>query len=108
MSEEDSKRSFYVNLPAWLERVDFFRKAIDYLESEDCAPGGLAAEARNKIAEAVELIAAAAEGNDKDKQDKAENLVHEIMQAFFAMLDYCYNKYAGPRMRQSGQGGGKT
>jgi len=104
MSEEGGKGSFYVNLPLWLERVDFFRKAIDYLESEDCASGNLVAEARKKIDEAVELIAAAAKDNDKDKQDKVEGLVHDIMQAFFAMLDSCYDKYAGSRAR----GGGKA
>jgi len=108
VSETSSDNSFYINLPKWLAYADWFRKAIDYLESEDCTSGDLAAEARKKIGEAVELMAAAVEDNDKDKQEKAKNLIHEVMQAFFSMLDYCYNKYAGPRMRQSSQGGGKA
>lgn len=91
-----------------LARVIWFRNAIDYLESEGCASGDLVAGARKKIAEAVELIAA----HDKDKQDKVKDLTREIMQAFFAMLDNCYNKYAGPRMSQmsesSGRGGGRS
>lgn len=91
-----------------LARVIWFRNAIDYLESEDCASGDLVAEARKKIAEAVELIAA----HDKDKQDKVKDLTREIAQAFFAMLDNCYNKYAGPRVSQisksSGWGGDKA
>ena len=98
MSEKDSERSFYINWPALLARVDFFRKAIDYLEAEGCTSGDLAAEAKKKIAEASELIIAATEGHDKEKQNKAEDLVNEVMQAFFAMLDYCFDKYAGSRV----------
>jgi pyrroloquinoline quinone (PQQ) biosynthesis protein C len=100
MSEKDSERSFYINWPALLARVDFFKKAIDYLEAEDCASEDLAAEAKKKIAEASELIIAATEDHDKEKQNKAEDLVNEVMHMFFAMLDNCYNKYAGPRMSQ--------
>ena len=95
MSEKDSERSFYINWPALLARVDFFKKAIDYLEAEDCASGDLAAEAKKKIAEASELIIAATEDHDKEKQNKAEDLVNEVMQAFFAMLDKCFDKYVG-------------
>jgi len=100
MSEKDSERSFYINWPAFLARVDFFRKAIDYLEAEGCASGDLVTEARKKMGEAIELITAAAGDHDKEKQNKAEDLINEVMQAFFAMLDNCYNKYAGPRMSQ--------
>jgi len=98
MSEKDSERSFYINWPALLARVDWFKKAIDYLEAEGCTSGDLAAEAKKKIAEASELIIAATEDHDKEKQNKAEDLVNEVMHAFFAMLDNCYNKYAGSRV----------
>jgi len=98
MSEKDSERSFYINWPALLARVDWFKKAIDYLEAEGCASGDLAAEAKKKIAEASELIIAATEDHDKEKQNKAEDLVNEVMHVFFAMLDNCYNKYAGSRV----------
>jgi len=98
MSEKDSERSFYINWPALLAHVNWFGKAIDYLEAEGCASGDLAAEAKKKIAEASELIIAAAEDHDKEKQNKAEDLVNEVMHAFFAMLDNCYNKYAGSRV----------
>jgi len=108
VSEASSGRQSHADWSRQLAYVDWFRRVIDYLESEDCTSGDLAAKAREKIGEAVELMAAAVEGNDKDKQEKVEGLVNEIKQAFFAMLDYCYNKYAGPRMRQLGQGGGKA
>ena len=108
MSEASSGRQSHADWSRQLAYVDWFRRVIDYLESEDCTSWDLAAKAREKIAEAAELIAAAVEGNDKDKQEKVEGLVNEIKQAFFAMLDYCYNKYAGPRMRQLSQGGGKA
>ena len=98
MSEKDSGKSFYINWPALLARVDFFRKAIDYLETEGCTSGDLAAEAKKKIAEAVELITTATEDHDKEKQNKAEDLINEVMHEFFAMLDNCYNKYAGSRV----------
>ena len=98
MSSTPSDRSSYADWPTQLVYVNWFRKAIDYLESEDCVSGNLVAEARKKIDEAVELITAIAEGNDKDKQDKAKDLINEIKQAFFAMLDKCYNKYAGSRV----------
>ena len=99
MSEEDSEKSFYIDWPTWLISVNWFGKAIDYLESEGCASGDLVAEARKKIAEASELIIAATEDHDKDKQDRAKGLVHEITQMFFKMLDNCYDKYAGSRVR---------
>jgi pyrroloquinoline quinone (PQQ) biosynthesis protein C len=88
------------SLATQLAYVTWFKNAIDYLEAEDCASGDLVTEARKKIDEAVELITAAAEGHDKDKQDKVKGLVNEIGQTFFAMLDYCFNKYAGPRISQ--------
>ena len=100
MSEKDSERSFYVNWADLLARVTWFKNVIDYLEAEDCASGDLVTEARKKISEAVELIAAAAGSHDKDKQDKVKDLVNEVMQTFFTMLDYCFDKYAGPRMSQ--------
>ena len=100
VSEKDSERSFYVNWADLLARVTWFKNAIDYLEAEDCASGDLAAEARKKIDEAIVLITTAAEGHDKDKQNEVKDLINEIRQAFFAMLDYCFNKYAGPRMSQ--------
>ena len=93
-----SNKSLDANWSTQLTYVNWFKNAIDYLETEDCAPGDLVTEARKKIGEAVELITAAAEGHDKDKQDKVKDLVNEIRQEFFAMLDYCFNKYAGPRM----------
>jgi len=89
-----------------LARVDFFRKAIDYLEAEGCASGDLVTEARKKMGEAIELITAAAGDHDKEKQNKAEDLINEVMQTFFAMLDNCYNKYAGPRMSQTSKSQG--
>ena len=95
-----SDKSLDADLSTQLARVNWFKNAIDYLEAEDCASGDLVAEARKKISEAVELIAAAAGSHDKDKQDKVKDLVNEIGRAFFAMLDNCYNKYAGPRMSQ--------
>ncbi len=100
MSNTSSGKSPDANWPTQLAYVNWFRNAIDYLEAEDCAPGDLVTEAREKIGEAVELIAAAAGSYDKDKQDKVKDLVNEIRQTFFVMLDYCYNKYAGPRMSQ--------
>ena len=102
MDSTSGDRPSHADWPTQLMYVDWFRQAIDYLESEDCVPGELAADARKKINEAIELIAAAAEGHDKDKQDKVGSLINEIRQAFFAMLDYCYNKYAGPRSKGSG------
>jgi len=98
MSEEDSERSFYINWPTWLIYINGFKKAIDNLEAEGCVSGDLAAKTKEKIAEASELIIAATEDHDKEKQDKAKDLVHEIMQTFFGMLDNCYNKYAGSRV----------
>ena len=98
MSEKDSERSFYINWPALLARVDWFKRAIDYLETEGCTSEDLAAEAKKKIAEASELIIAATEDHDKEKQNKAEDLVNEVMQAFFAMLDNCFDKYVGSRV----------
>jgi len=100
VSEKDSERSFYINWPALLAHVDFFRKAINYLETEGCASEDLAAEAKKKIDEAIVLITTATEDHDKEKQNKAEDLINEVMHAFFVMLDNCYNKYAGPRMSQ--------
>jgi len=98
MSEGDSERSFYINWPTLLMHINWFARAIDYLETEGCVSGDLAAEAKKKIAEASELIIAATEDHDKGKRDRAEDLVHEIMQTFFGMLDNCYNKYAGSRV----------
>jgi hypothetical protein len=98
MGSMPSDKSLDANLSTQLMYVNWFGKAIDYLEAEGCVSGGLAAEAKKKIAEAVELIAAAAEDHNKDKQDKVKDLVSEIRQAFFAMLDSCYNKYAGSRV----------
>jgi hypothetical protein len=95
-----SDKSLDANWSKQLAYVNWFKNAIDYLEAEDCASGDLVVEARKKIGEAVELIAAAAGSHDKDKQDKVKDLVNEIGRAFFAMLDNCYNKYAGPRMSQ--------
>jgi pyrroloquinoline quinone (PQQ) biosynthesis protein C len=95
-----SSKSLDANLSTQLAYVNWFKNAIDYLEAEDCASGDLVTEARKKIGEAVELITAAAGSHDKDKQDKVKDLVNEIGQTFFAMLDYCFNKYAGPRMSQ--------
>jgi len=106
MSNVPNDKPSHADWSRMLANVNWFKEAIDYLEKEDCASGDLVAEARNKIAEAVELIAAAAENNDKDKQDKAKGLINEIEQTFFAMLDYCYNKYAGPRMRQMSKSSG--
>ena len=100
MSSTSSGKSLDANLSTQLAYVNWFKNAIDYLEAEGCASGDLVTEARKRIGEAVELIAAAAEGHDKDKQDKVKGLVNEIRQEFFAMLDYCYNKYAGPRIGQ--------
>ena len=100
MSSTSSNRSLDTDLSTQLAHVIWFKNAIDYLESEDCASGDLVTEARKRIGEAVELIATANEGHDKDKQDKVKDLINEIRQAFFAMLDYCFNKYAGPRMSQ--------
>ena len=100
MSNTPSDKSLDANWSKQLAYVNWFKNAIDYLESEDCAPGDLVTEARKRIGEAVELIATATESNDKDKQDKVKNLINEIGRTFFAMLDYCYNKYAGPRMSQ--------
>ena len=100
MSNTSSDKSLDANLSTQLAYVNWFKNAIDYLEAEDCASGDLVTEARKKISEAVELIAAAAGSHDKDKQDKVKGLVNEIGRAFFAMLDNCYNKYAGPRMSQ--------
>jgi hypothetical protein len=98
MSEKDSERSFYIDWPALLARVDFFRKAIDYLETEGCTSEDLAAEAKKKLDKASELIIAATEDHDKEKQNKAEDLINEVLHAFFTMLDNCYNKYAGSRV----------
>jgi len=95
-----SDKSLDANLSTQLAYVNWFKNAIDYLEAEDCASGDLVTEARKKIGEAVELIAAAAGSHDKEKQNKAKDLINEVMHAFFAMLDNCYNKYAGPRMSQ--------
>jgi hypothetical protein len=100
MSGTSSGRSLDANLSTQLAYVNWFKNAIDYLEAEDCASGDLVTEARKKIGEAVELITVAAGGHDKEKQNKAEDLINEVMHAFFAMLDNCYNKYAGPRMSQ--------
>jgi len=100
MSNTPSDKSLDANWSKQLAYVNWFKNAIDYLEAEDCASGDLVTEARKKIGEAIELITTAAEGHDKGKQDKAKDLVNEIRQAFFAMLDYCFNKYAGPRMSQ--------
>jgi hypothetical protein len=100
MSNTPSDKSPDTNWSTQLARVTWFKDAIDYLETEDCAPGDLVTEARKKIDEATELITAIVEGHDKDKQDKAKDLINEIRQAFFTMLDNCYNKYAGPRMSQ--------
>ena len=108
VSSTSSGKSSDTNWSMLLTHVNWFREAIDYLESEDCASGDLVIEARKKIAEAVELIAAAAGSHDKDKQDRAKSLISEIQQAFFAMLDSCYNKYAGPRVSQMSRGGGKA
>jgi len=101
-----SDKSLDANWSKQLAYVNWFKNAIDYLEAEDCASGDLAAEARKKIGEAVEVIAAATESHDKDKQDKVKDLVNEVMQTFFAMLDNCYNKYAGPRMSQTSKSQG--
>jgi len=98
MSQENSEKSFFIDWPTLLAYVDWFRKAIDYLEAEGCVSGDLITEAKEKIAEAVKLIAVAVENNDKDKQDRAENLINEIKQVFFTMLDNCYNKYVGSRV----------
>jgi len=106
MSNMPNDMSSHADWSRKLAYVIWFKNIIDYLESEDCAPGDLAAEARKKIAEAVELLTAAAEGNDKDKEGRAKDLVREIMQAFFAMLDNCFDKYAGPRMRQMSKSSG--
>jgi len=100
MSSTSSDRSHDADWSTQLVRVNWFRNAINYLEAEDCAPEDLVTGARKKIDKAVELITAAAEGHEKDKQDKVKDLVNEIGQAFFAMLDYCFNKYAGPRTSQ--------
>ena len=106
MSNMPSNKSLDANLSTQLMYVNWFKNAIDYLETEGCAPGDLVTKARKRIGEAVELIAAAAEGHDKDKQDKVKGLVNEIRQEFFAMLDYCYNKYAGPRISQTSKSQG--
>jgi pyrroloquinoline quinone (PQQ) biosynthesis protein C len=100
VSSTSSDKSLDANWSTQLVYVNWFRNAIDYLEAEDCASGDLVTEARKKIDEATELITAIVEGHDKDKQDKAKDLINEIRQAFFTMLDNCYNKYAGPRMSQ--------
>jgi len=100
MSSTSSGKSLDTNWPTQLAYVTWFKNAIDYLEAEDCASGDLVTEARKKIDEAIVLITTAAEGHDKDKQDKVKDLVNEIRQEFFTMLDYCFNKYAGPRMSQ--------
>ena len=100
MSNTSSGKSLDTNWSTQLAYVTWFKNAVDYLEAEDCASGDLVTEARKKISEAVELIAAAAGSHDKDKQDKVKDLINEIRQAFFVMLDYCFNKYAGPRMSQ--------
>ena len=100
MSSTPSDKSLDASWSTQLAYVTWFKNAVDYLEAEDCASGDLVTKARKKIGEAVEVIAAATESHDKDKQDKAKELVNEIGQTFFAMLDYCFNKYAGPRMRQ--------
>ena len=100
MSSTPSDKSPDANWSKQLAYVIWFKNAIDYLEAENCASGGLVTEARKKIDEAIILITTTAESHDKDKQDKAKDLVNEIRQAFFAMLDNCYNKYAGPRMSQ--------
>ncbi len=112
MSSTSNNRSHDANLSEQLAYVNWFKNAIDYLEAEDCAPGDLVTKAREKIGEAVKAIATATESHDKDKQDKVKELVSEIGRTFFAMLDYCYNKYAGSRMSQmskgQGQGGEKA
>jgi hypothetical protein len=100
VNNTSSGKSLDTNWSTQLAYVTWFKNAVDYLEAEDCAPGDLVTEARKKIGEAIELITTAAEGHDKDKQDKVKDLINEIRQAFFAMLDYCFNKYAGPRMSQ--------
>jgi len=106
VSSTSNNKSLDASLSKQLAYVIWFKNAIDYLEAEDCASGDLVTEAREKISEAVELIAAAAESHDKDKQDKAKELVNEIGRTFFAMLDNCYNKYAGPRMSQTSKSQG--
>ncbi len=100
MGSTPSDKPHDTDLSTQLAYLMWFNNVIGYLESEGCAPEDLATEARKKIGEATELIAAAAEGHDKDKQDKVKDLVKEVGRSFFAMLDYCYNKYAGPRMSQ--------
>jgi hypothetical protein len=100
VSSTPSDKPLDTNWSTQLVYVNWFRNAIDYLEAEDCVSGDLVTEARKKIDEAIKLITAIVEGHDKDKQGKAKDLVNEIRQAFFAMLDNCFNKYAGPRMSQ--------
>jgi hypothetical protein len=94
-----SDRPSYVDWPTQLIYVNWFRQAIDYLEGEGCVSGSLVVETRKKINEAIELITAIVEGHDKDKLDRAGNLINEIRQAFFMMLDNCYNKYVGSRVK---------
>ena len=106
MSSTSNNKSLDASLSKQLAYVIWFKNAIDYLEAEGCASGDLVTEAREKIGEAVELIAAATEGHDKDKQDKVKDLVNEIGRAFFVMLDNCYNKYAGPRISQTSKSQG--
>ena len=108
MSNTSGDESSHADWSRQLAFVNWFKDMIDYLKAEDCVSEDLFVEARKKIDEAMGLIITASEDHDKDKLDRADNLIEEIKQAFFSMLDYCYNKYAGPRMRQLGQGGGKA
>jgi len=98
MSEKDNDKSLDANWSTQLAYVTWFKNAIDYLETEDCASGDLVIEARKKIGETIELITTAIEGHDKEKQDKVKDLINEIKHTFFMMLDNCYNKYAGSRV----------
>ena len=100
MSSTPSDKSPDASWSTQLAYVTWFKNAIDYLEAEDCASGDLVTEARKKIDEAIVLITTAAEGHDKDKQDKVKDLVNEVMQTFSTMLDNCFDKYAGPRISQ--------
>ena len=108
MSEASSSKSSHADWSRKLVYVNWFKDMIDYLKAEDCVSEDLFAEARKKIDEAMGLIITASEDHDKDKLDRADNLIEEIKQAFFAMLDYCFNKYAGPRASQPNRGGEKA